>query len=196
MFRTYLVNNNQKLTCIRHLIGFLNKEEIDFIKEESLKLESEEASIYNNDDDKTLNKLIRSTEMKILNQNDGKFYWLFEKLGQKIYHENKDNWDFSINGISENFQYLTYSKSSHFTWHLDIGGTSFDRKLSTIIFLNDKTEYEGGEIEFFRSVSPEAIYANTGDLLIFPSFLLHRVLPIKSGRRSTLVNWASGPSFV
>ena len=34
-----------------------------------------------------------------------------------------------------------------------------------------------------------------GSVLLFPSYILHRVTPIKSGVRRTLVNWISGPHF-
>ena len=36
-------------------------------------------------------------------------------------------------------------------------------------------------------------YLGQGDVLIFPSFIMHRALPVRSGTRWTLVSWLTGP---
>ena len=35
-----------------------------------------------------------------------------------------------------------------------------------------------------------------GTIIIFPSFIFHRVLPITKGKRESLVNWSIGKPFV
>jgi PKHD-type hydroxylase len=35
-----------------------------------------------------------------------------------------------------------------------------------------------------------------GEIVIFPSFILHRVTPVTKGKRRVIVGWALGPNFV
>ena len=34
-----------------------------------------------------------------------------------------------------------------------------------------------------------------GSIIIFPSFVYHRVTPVTHGRRHSLVGWIAGPTF-
>ena len=34
-----------------------------------------------------------------------------------------------------------------------------------------------------------------GDLVVFPSYVLHEVTPVTKGERNSLVCWVTGPSF-
>ena len=65
------------------------------------------------------------------------------------------------------------------------------RKLSMTIVLND--EYEGGEFQFFNDKT--LIKEKQGTVIIFPSYMQHRVRPIKSGIRYSLVVWFLGEPF-
>ena len=51
----------------------------------------------------------------------------------------------------------------------------------------------GGELEFM-SVKGDVSQVR-GTAVIFPSFLVHRVAPVISGVRKSLVSWISGPPF-
>jgi PKHD-type hydroxylase len=42
---------------------------------------------------------------------------------------------------------------------------------------------------------PTCAHRARGTLVAFPSYLLHRVTPITSGTRKSLVAWVSGPVF-
>ena len=73
--------------------------------------------------------------------------------------------------------------------------------------LTDGSEYEGGELQFdFRDYSPnlrdESNHLVTvkeilpkGTIVVFPSFLWHRVQPVTKGTRYSLVCWFTGPPF-
>ena len=66
----------------------------------------------------------------------------------------------------------------------------------------DGTEYEGGNLEFdFGTLSGkdrikicEEIKPK-GSIIVFPSFLPHRVSPITKGTRYSLVLWSLGPPW-
>lgn len=97
-------------------------------------------------------------------------------------------------------QYTEYPavKGGHYDWHIDtywLEEGPQDRKLSVTIQLSHSDEYEGGEFQFSECETPDASSRVKGTVLIFPSYLLHRVLPVKSGLRKSLVAWFQGPRW-
>ena len=65
------------------------------------------------------------------------------------------------------------------------------RKLSMSIILND--DYEGGEFEFYghkKSIKP-----TKGTVIVFPSYMVHRVKPVTKGIRYSVVAWFCGEPF-
>jgi PKHD-type hydroxylase len=73
--------------------------------------------------------------------------------------------------------------------------------------LTDGSEYKGGELEFdFRNYDPhmrDESYHRIqckeilpkGSIIVFPSFVWHRVKPVTSGTRYSLVVWHLGRPF-
>ena len=62
------------------------------------------------------------------------------------------------------------------------------------IQLSEPHDYLGGRLELFdaaRSVVPDV----RGSVAVFPSFVYHRVTPIRRGERRALVAWMGGPSL-
>ena len=72
------------------------------------------------------------------------------------------------------------------------------RKLSVSAILNDG--YEGGELMFRfldqnSNVKEVTISPELGDVVIFPSYLDHKVAPVTKGIRYSVVAWFGGPPF-
>ena len=70
--------------------------------------------------------------------------------------------------------------------------------------LSDPKDYVGGELEFdYRNKNPKektslvkcTEIAPRGSVVVFPSFLWHRVCPVKRGTRYSLVMWNLGLPF-
>jgi PKHD-type hydroxylase len=90
------------------------------------------------------------------------------------------------------------SNSGHYDWPQDVWLESdrpYDRKLSVVVQLSPVDAYEGGAFEFFGLENPGARFAPRGSVLIFPSYLQHRVLPVRRGIRHSLVTWVEGPRW-
>jgi PKHD-type hydroxylase len=66
------------------------------------------------------------------------------------------------------------------------------RKISFIILLND--DFEGGELEF-QFDEKRLIDFKKGDIIVFQSDIPHRVRPVTSGKRRSLVGWVQGPAY-
>ena len=89
----------------------------------------------------------------------------------------------------------------HFDWHTDDVWTqptlNLIRKLTQIVVISDgETEFEGGKCEF-DPLHGTLDYdgRKQGSLVMFPSFLKHRILPITSGVRYAVNGWSYGPSW-
>jgi PKHD-type hydroxylase len=66
-----------------------------------------------------------------------------------------------------------------------------------VLQLSDPSEYEGGNLEILSSQGEVlTVDKKKGFLAMFPSFKTHRVTPVTSGTRKSLVVWATGPAFV
>ena len=63
---------------------------------------------------------------------------------------------------------------------------------SMTLFLND--QYEGGELVLQTPYGEQQIKLPAGDMVIYPSGLIHRVNPVTKGERIAAISWAE--SFV
>lgn len=79
----------------------------------------------------------------------------------------------------------------HIDSYLNLSRRPYDRKLSAVALLSDPNDFEGGEL----FIGKEEIKLAKGDVVVFPSFLIHQVKPVTSGERYTLVSWMEGPHW-
>jgi len=96
-------------------------------------------------------------------------------------------------------QFLEYTAdhAAHYDWHHDVqwnGQSGLDRKLSITVQLSDADEYEGGDFEF-DELKTNADFRSKGTVLVFPSYLRHKIHPVTAGRRKALVAWFFGPRW-
>jgi len=84
----------------------------------------------------------------------------------------------------------------YYDWHIDSAPpkNGMQRKLSISILLTDPSEFEGGELQF-KGIEDQKILTKQGSIVVFPSFIEHKVTPVTKGVRYSAVTWASGPSF-
>lgn len=114
------------------------------------------------------------------------------------------NWNFDIEFL-EDIQYTVYSnKGDKYDWHTDviIDTEKYIRKISMIVLLDDN--FTGGEFQLETKIPfpdgdnserYETIPLKKGSILVFHSDIPHRVKPVLSGTRKSLVIWANGPYF-
>ena len=102
-------------------------------------------------------------------------------------------WNYDIRRL-ENVQMSKYETGGHYDWHMDskIPVNNEQRKLSIVLLLNDN--FEGGSLEL-ETNRGESVLKSQGDIVVFPSFLNHKVNPVLEGTRYTAVSWAYGPTF-
>jgi predicted 2-oxoglutarate/Fe(II)-dependent dioxygenase YbiX len=107
---------------------------------------------------------------------------------------NHQFWKFNITHSNQT-EFLMYDVNGKYEAHVDTVHTYSNetRKLTAIAILND--DFEGGK--FYIMNSHEKIYPpqEKGDIIIFPSFMVHGVEPVTKGVRYTVVTWMVGPYF-
>lgn len=107
------------------------------------------------------------------------------------------NWNYDYDWM-EQIQLGRYTPGGHYDWHQDIfipDDQNKQRKLSFVALLNDPKEYEGSEFEFKTLEDSQQPSMQKGSIMVFPSFLDHKVTPVISGQRFSAVTWVNGPAF-
>jgi PKHD-type hydroxylase len=119
--------------------------------------------------------------------------WVFERLGKAIREINQAIYGFEVDRFREGFQFTCYEVGEYYGPHFDIGpGRLTERKLSSTVQLSAPEQYTGGELV----IHPEFVAPrDQGSMTVFPSFMCHQVLPVRTGVRYSLVSWLSGPQF-
>ena len=134
--------------------------------------------------------------------------WLKRDLQSIVEYANK-SWKFDLS-FEEDVQFTEYEPRGHYTWHNDsiknpMNLKNMQRKLSMSVQLSKPEDYEGGNLIFnLRGldsgsedtvISPPQEFKQQGSVVIFPSFLWHKVEPITSGKRYSLVMWTLGENW-
>ena len=124
--------------------------------------------------------------------------WVYAKVAAMIEEANSTLWGFTLDGMREDFQFGRYGPGDFFDWHLDMPEAPTKngfRKISVVIQLSDRKVFEGGDLELKFAKDPVNTRMDRGDVVVFPSYALHRVTPITQGHRYSLVLWAHGRTF-
>ena len=139
--------------------------------------------------------------------------WIYKEIHPYVHQANANaGWNFEWD-YSESCEFTIYKKGQYYDWHCDSWDKPYPhegemkgkiRKLSVTVTLTDPKKYKGGELEFdFKNLDPDK-KRNTitcdeilpkGSLVVFPSFVWHRVKPVTKGVRHSLVIWNLGYPF-
>ena len=179
-------------------IWFLNKlpeETCDKAKKEFDLIPTKDAAMGPNGE--VIEHSHRNTKICFVEQDN----WFGEIMAQFAIEANQTcEWDFDITK-HENIQYATYEPGQHYGWHIDtfflspLQNSSTDRKITVVCLMNDVSEFEEGELQIRMGGTEYTVPLEKGSIVAFPSFLYHRVIPVKSGIRKSSTMWLSGPRF-
>jgi PKHD-type hydroxylase len=101
-----------------------------------------------------------------------------------------------LDGFTEPLQISEYGVGHFYDWHLDIGkGAASIRKISFVVQLSEETDYAGGELELLSNIHTKTQPKTRGTIVLFPSYILHRVTRVTRGTRMSLVGWVGGPPY-
>jgi PKHD-type hydroxylase len=128
--------------------------------------------------------------------NNPKTSWVYDRISDLAIKANSEMWNFDIWDFQDDLQYTSYyGNGGHYDWHADLGVGISNRKLSVVLQLSNADEYEGGELQMNTGGSILNVPKEKGLICFFPSFVLHRVTPLSSGLRRSLVTWLCGANL-
>jgi PKHD-type hydroxylase len=140
--------------------------------------------------------------------------WIYKEIQPYVKMANEyAGWNFDWDW-TEQAQFTKYGLNEHYGWHCDSysepyrdvpdGMVGKIRKLSVTVSLSDPENYDGGDLEFdFRNnqdyefTKEDAKFTcdqakTRGSIIVFPSFVWHRVTPVTRGTRYSMVMWNLG----
>ena len=143
-------------------------------------------------------------------------WWIQREIMPYVFEANKNaGWNFNFE-ISEKMQFTKYGLNQHYGWHQDAFMEPFKnqedprlnnkiRKISVTCQLSDGEEYEGGNLFFdarnkdrgkdVRNIIECTKARKRGTIVVFPSFVWHKVAPVTKGTRYSLVIWSCGEMY-
>ena len=148
-------------------------------------------------------------------------HWLGGFIWHYISRANRENFLYDLHCIDgESMQYTQYGPGQFYSWHNDAGlachykpltvgnrvegraedfvqeNTELVRKLSFVLQLSDPDDYEGGNLQLLDEAG-KSYFAprQRGTVVLFDSRTQHRVLPVTSGLRKSIVGWTVGPRW-
>lgn len=124
---------------------------------------------------------------------------LHEHLNEVVFTANKLIYGYDIWLYTDLIQYTTYRSDvgAEFPLHTDshLYGRPSTQKLTVIVGLTDKDNYDGGILEINSFKNPIEYKLTAGQVIVFPSMMSHKVTPVTRGTRQTLVAWYNGPMW-
>jgi hypothetical protein len=129
------------------------------------------------------------------------------RLSMLIHCQNADHWNFNLipfparcipPEVTLDWQEPGLTGVS---WHADytsnpsVKDDEYEPKLVGIVQLSETADFDGGEFEVYSGTQIVRPKLERGDMVLFPSFFLHRRQAITKGHRFTLMVQASGPRW-
>lgn len=143
--------------------------------------------------------VIKTSEVKMCTY--GNIKSELDKLHQYVLFANQNYFGLDLFEMSSNtsIMYNTYHEwnQGEYAWHKDtVENECFDQKLTALLNLSD-TEYTGGQLELFLSggALPIVDFDKPGTMIVFPSWICHKVTPVTQGTRKSLTIFYSGPNL-
>ncbi len=141
------------------------------------------------------NPAIRRSQVHWLDREQ--YDWAYSKVWRAIQQVNARSYGFDITKFEGRMQVTRYHEvdKGHYTWHMDGGKKTANRKISLSVQLSHSTDYEGGDIGFFYTNKERFASRDRGAIVTFPSWVMHRVTPVTRGVRYSLIAWIVGPRW-
>lgn len=175
-------------------------EEIKRAYSDSVSIEIDKISSYDQEcsigpqENKFRNEKIRKCYVSWLDTSKSNF--IENGMRKIIQNVNNMIWNMKLeNEWDGGIQFTKYiEKNDHYAWHKDFypedNHIKIERKISLVYCLSKKSDYNGGEFQIKLSDGSNfSTKFDCGDFIVFPSNKLHRVKPLRSGTRITMVGW-------
>ena len=139
-------------------------------------------------------KTVRDSSQVGVNRNNP----VIEKIREISKFANENYFKINITEYSKENHFIQYDSGGKFEQHTDtIWPAEVKnlnkkpvRKISSITLLNNT--FTGGKLALWYMGKRYSFEFNAGDIVFFPSYIQHKVDPVESGVRYSLVSWSYG----
>ena len=179
-----------------YLNGFFNNKEIkdltkfleknyDFIEEDDVRAK------HGTGIDKKKTRTLVTRWNKLKEKLDHLQSYVFD-INEKVFGYSINQWN-NMTPVLLNI--YDAKEQGEYGYHYDSSkSTVYDTKLSVLVNLSKS--YEGGELWFHQGNEYSIKEFTPGTLLIFKSYIVHKVTPITKGVRKSLTIFCNGPNLV
>lgn len=150
------------------------------------------SAIYNSVEIQVNDNYRKSEQVKINNDNP-----FINKLRYLVTKANEETFKIQVKNYCEENDFVQYEIDGKFEKHKDVlwptdvfSGNNAIRKLTTVVLLND--EFTGGKLALWKEGKRYSFDLEKGDVVVFPSYVEHKVDPVLTGTRYTVVSWSYG----
>jgi PKHD-type hydroxylase len=178
--------------------GYLTQLECDSLVSQGMRLPEQDGVVGHGGQSRSDGSLRRS-KVRWVHPTDQAFALTFHKLSSLFHQANNAAFGFDLNYL-RSMQFTEYAAEydGHYDWHEDLTwdkpGASH-RKLSMVVQLSGADSYVGGDLVLAKEPPEKQDLRVQGTVIVFPSFCSHKVEPLLSGVRYSLVAWYEGPKF-
>jgi len=119
---------------------------------------------------------------------DPNFKPIEDIINQILFHSlvNKYVYAKNVVGLRAN----SYSVGQTYGWHVDLSHMSKSRTdMSFTLFISDPEDYDGGELEMNSLGMNLKIKPKAGEIVVYPTGILHQVAEVTRGTRLAVVGW-------
>lgn len=167
----------------------VNKDEIDFITKEGMKNLVKATTFATRGTLKIDFK--RRTKVAWFHKDKNKdLDKILNRVVDMLFSVSKNFYNQELNNV-EPIQFTHYKFLNYYNYHMDSSAwpETPNRVISATIELTNPKNYIGGGLQFKNHAFPRP-KLNSGTMIVFPSLMIHKALPIYFGIRNSLVLWA------
>lgn len=179
--------------------GLFRKKTCESWIEKALEIEPVQGTVGHGGDAAVMDDKIRRSQLRWINRRKP-FVDVWDRMIELFHEANSAAFGFNLWRLPS-VQFTEYSadRGDFYGWHEDITWVRPNdfahRKLSMVVQLSDGDSYKGGDFELKGKDANKEQLRMQGSVIVFPSFLSHRVTPVIEGVRYSLVAWMEGPKF-
>jgi hypothetical protein len=184
----HTLRKNPDLAGIASEISIFDADECESIISLALQLEEKDTPVFTEEGLKE-DSSIRSAKQYVMTEED--FPGLYSHIRKVFLVGNYLHFHYTDISI----QVMRYRKNDFYAPHTDWSVNKNRRKLSLSIQLTEPDDYDGCEVLLHAGPDSVSLTKERGMGLVWPSWTLHEVTPVRSGERWALVAWAEGNPF-
>lgn len=174
--------------------GYYSPEELSAFIENQKTKDFVKSGIYNTTTGPSVDEAYRQSQQTKINP-DNPF---IRKLRTAVESVNSDRLKIGISKYCHENDFVEYDVDGKFERHGDVlwPSSAFGhdsnpiRKITTVVLLNN--EFTGGKLALWSKGERYSFGFEPGDVISFPSYIHHKVDPVLTGTRYTVVSWSYG----